>query len=226
MQKFFFSKAPFLGFMWDLTYTASIFPKKNIQIYRSTSILQHVPCGSFPSVISSFFGNVQVLVCRLSTTLTTDLDVSWEARKPLPGCGWFFFSKGLCGFKSLFFRCYGLLVAVGVYHVFFPNCATKIKMAGENFHQLPHFVSMSWNWKKGGFWQKASLVVVMGIGLESQFGLPWGSSKTVRKVEAGEVFEASRPSTGVVPIWVDDCMISYISLYVSNILYYIPNSLW
>lgn len=28
MQKFFFSKAPFLGFMWDLTYTASIFPKK------------------------------------------------------------------------------------------------------------------------------------------------------------------------------------------------------
>ena len=143
--------------------------KKNIQIYRSTSILQHVPCGSFPSVISSFFGNVQVLVCRLSTTLTTDLDVSWEARKPLPGCGCFFFPKDFVASNLCFLGAMDCLWQWEYIMFFFQTVQQKLKWPEKIFTSFPILFPCRGIEKRVGFDKKHPWLWWWGLALNLSF---------------------------------------------------------
>ena len=103
-------------------------------------------------MISSFFflGNVQVLVCRLSTTLTTDLDVSSGNPETAVAADVFFVPKDFVASNLCFLGAMDYLWEYIMF--FFQTVQQKIKMAWELFHQLPHFVSMSY-FSLFGFWQ-------------------------------------------------------------------------
>lgn len=104
----------------------------------------------FPSMISSFFFFRKCPGLGLPLEYHVDHGPGCELGNPETAVAADFFSKGLCGFKSLFFRCYGLFA--GIYHfIFFQTVQQKLQMAWDFFF-LPaspfcfHVVDLKKGW--------------------------------------------------------------------------------